>query len=728
MKKVLFAILALVMLFSLCAAAYAAEDGTTVRAETFRDGDEISYIYTTYDEAGKAVHRETVVLDRNGHEFFRQISEMDDEEKEKSVYIIRIDDDGNPTEQWEEFTDEGNVRFSDSKIVTTYPDGHQETEKSINRWTDDSYRSEKTHLKGENQVLYTREYEERKDVDGNVIKIEKYTYPDGTSKETSIVERVDGSLENRTTERDHAGNMTKFSLFETEKDGSYTTQTTNYTRYSSGNVAEKKEAVFVDSNGSTETLNFTIITDKNGEGHGSGIYRDENGRLTARVYVERRDDGPEGLVEATTKIFADKTVNMEYQVTMPDGTVTVRRQNNVKDYDGGEEGDSGEEAADTTTEIESTEENGFAVLTEKLLDAEGKEISASKTFVRKDGSTYGTEEVQYDEAGNVTSRIVLETAADGSITRTEETLNLLEDGTAEHLFTTTRYDGEDSYVRTETLIRDDASGDSLSKGTVTALDGTKLYDFESHVTTDENGTVAAVETRTTPDGVRSVYNNTAAPDGTEVNRYYESNADESVIRYGAETFEPTGAVKREATTAVRQSDGSYRLDSQETVQSPDGSKTELTWSMNLDAGSQNGFGWGVLRDENGNVIGDVAVERTTDGNETVDRRTYYIGDEVFTESTVSAAEDDIPGPEEMTEEDFDLQEDPFYWDDLLEELNEIEASDPDDSLDWEELFDDRAYVGSIYPAEEAYENPYSWDADVSDDSGWDDSGWDDGSD
>jgi len=242
----------------------------------------------------------------------------------------------------------------DSRTVYTKPDMTQKFERAqVIVYADGNSEGRGEGRDAFGNKLYDMTVSHQAD-SSEVADIIKYTYSDGSAS-TEINKKLSDGTEIKNVINDNAaGQAVRQTSYQQNTDGSYDKSSMSIRYQDNGNrfVSESTESMDKDGNRKTSYVSYNLNAD--GFGTGVGVYNDADGRR-ALIDVEFRDDGEEGKVCATTYRFSDGTVDLQYEVTTPDGKVTKTYEENVKNYDGGDDLDfdnlPAEDPFDTWNEV-----------------------------------------------------------------------------------------------------------------------------------------------------------------------------------------------------------------------------------------------------------------------------------------------------------------------------------------------------------------------------------------
>lgn len=355
MKKALAITLALVFVLSYCGSAFAATDNLTMTFSTaIVKGDRVN-TFQYCDADGRLVREEIDTLGNAGQLNEKVVTIFNEQGQKASERVAGLDKDGNWRDDqafWTYRSDGAQV--VDSRTVYTKPDMTQKFERAqVIVYADGNSEGRGEGRDAFGNKLYDMTVSHQAD-SSEVADIIKYTYSDGSAS-TEINKKLSDGTEIKNVINDNAaGQAVRQTSYQQNTDGSYDKSSMSIRYQDNGNrfVSESTESMDKDGNRKTSYVSYNLNAD--GFGTGVGVYNDADGRR-ALIDVEFRDDGEEGKVCATTYRFSDGTVDLQYEVTTPDGKVTKTYEENVKNYDGGDDLDfdnlPAEDPFDTWNEV-----------------------------------------------------------------------------------------------------------------------------------------------------------------------------------------------------------------------------------------------------------------------------------------------------------------------------------------------------------------------------------------
>ncbi len=355
MKKALAITLALVFVLSYCGSAFAATDNLTMTYSTaIVKGDRVN-TFQYRDADGRLVREEIDTLGDNGQLLEKAVTCFNEAGQKASERVAGLGKDGTWTDNESVWTYRGDgSQVVDSRTVYTKPDNTQKFERSqVTVYADGTSEGRGEGRDAGGNKLYDMNLSHHANESENADEV-KYTYPDGSSSTESIRTFSDGTAIKDVVDENAGGQVVKQTSFQQNPDGSYDKSSTSIRYQDNGSRFVSESAESMDKDGNRNTLHISFNLNENGFGSGVGVRKEADGRR-ALVDVEYRDDGEEGRVRATTYRFDDGTVDLEYEVTAPDGKVTKSYETDVKNYDGGDD----DEEEDIEALLAEEEEDPF---------------------------------------------------------------------------------------------------------------------------------------------------------------------------------------------------------------------------------------------------------------------------------------------------------------------------------------------------------------------------------
>ena len=385
MKKLLSLILVFVLILPLCGRGFAAYDNLALSA--FKSELEDGVIVNTFVYVGEGGHVARREIDRiapTGQLLGKQTTNYDAKGNMISGRMAGFNSEGlwQDQEYVTTYNDDGTY-VENRRCVFTYPGNRREflyLQTTGGEGIKSESRGEARDING-NKLYdhYVTEYT----VDGDKYEETKNTYPNGTTKEDSVRRMKDGTVITQIGEKNADGDWLKAYYCKRNPDGSRTEETSTYTYLDNGKIRIWEKVEGLGSDGIRTEECVSSLVDRDGNGWGRGVFKEENGSRSATVEVQYRNNEEEGEVAAKVYKYADGTIDLRYTVTSPDGKYSDTFEKNVQNYDGGDD-------------VDDSEKQALDADVEAMMEAEQTEGSfAGWEEAFADGTAFQTESVPY---------------------------------------------------------------------------------------------------------------------------------------------------------------------------------------------------------------------------------------------------------------------------------------------------------------------------------------------
>lgn len=376
MKKVLAFILMFVFILPFCGSAFAANEDLTMSFKSEREDGVIVNTFQYRDAEGRLIREETDRIGDRGQLLGKEIDIYNTEGQRISNRKAGYEDNG----AWKDdeavwtYNSDGSL-VMDTRIVVTYPDQTRQyrfEQTVIDAEGKAAGRGESRSATGEKLYDYSFSY---KKVDGERIDTVKYMYPGGevSTERTRYLE--DGTRILETELKDADGKVTKTTFWQEDPDGTYHNTSTVYTTLNDGKERVSTKVESLNKDGVMIKEEYSCIQDEDGIGSGRGVFTQSDGRH-GTIDLDYREDDEEGYVTTVVYRHSDGRIDLRYEVEAPDGKVTKTFEEDVRNYDGGDDDENEDEELDADIEAlleedEDQAEDPFDEWDEAFNDWEG---------------------------------------------------------------------------------------------------------------------------------------------------------------------------------------------------------------------------------------------------------------------------------------------------------------------------------------------------------------------